>query len=84
MRLILRVSTSWLRPWRQLVCGSRGHGTLRVTEDRLAIACDHCGYASPGLDVDSRAIRYALRWERHRIRFHQQQQLRRNGRRQAG
>ena len=83
MRLILRVSTSWLRPIRQLVCGWRGHGALSITEDRLAIYCDRCGYESPGLDMDTRAIRYALMWERHRIRFHQQQ-LRRNGRRKVG
>ena len=79
MRLVVRTFRSWLR---QRACSARGHGTLHVSEDRLAIECESCGYASPGLDVDSRAVRYAWMWERHRIRF--QQQLRRNGRRRAG
>lgn len=72
MTLAIRLSTSWLTHIKQWICGLRGHCLLLDVEaDRVAAWCAWCGYASPGWELETRSIRYAWMWERHRMRWKQ-------------
>jgi hypothetical protein len=56
------------RVWRRLTCG-RDHGVLMIGTDELRIECARCGLVSPGIVLDTHAIRLAWRFDSQRARF---------------
>jgi hypothetical protein len=70
MGTIWGVFRCWLRV---LACAwlSRGfgHGDLVMSGDELWTACDHCGWSSMGIYVDTRHVRLAWKYDRQRMRF---------------
>ena len=54
--------------WSWLTC-PRAHGDLVIETDALYLRCGRCGYVSPGLVLDTRAVRRAWRFDRQRARF---------------
>ena len=47
----------------------REHAALAVGPNQLWCECDRCGFVSPGIVLDSRAIVQAWRFDRQRLRF---------------
>ena len=54
----------------RLTCG-RDHGELTIGPNQLWMECARCGFVSPGIVLESRAIRLAWRFDRQRARFPQ-------------
>lgn len=54
--------------WRRWTCG-RDHGLLLIETDGLYVYCGRCGYVSPGIVIETRAVRRQWRWDRQRLRF---------------
>ena len=54
--------------WRRWTC-PRDHGLLLIETDGLYVYCGRCGYVSPGLVIETRAVRLQWRWDRQRLRF---------------
>jgi len=54
--------------WTRWTCG-RDHGLLLMETDGLYVYCARCGYVSPGIVLETRAIRLAWRFDRQRARF---------------
>jgi len=54
--------------WARGTC-RRDHGLLLMETDGLYVYCERCGYVSPGIVLETRAIRRAWRFDRQRARF---------------
>jgi hypothetical protein len=54
--------------WVRWTC-PRDHGLLMMETDGLYVYCGRCGYVSPGLVIETRAVRRQWRWDRQRLRF---------------
>jgi len=55
--------------WRLLWCARTGHGQLVASGDELWLQCVHCGWSSPGIVLNTLAVRLAWRYDRQRQRF---------------
>lgn len=72
MRLVLRLSTSWLTRYQQAWCAYRGeHGHLVISPNHLSVYCCDCGFESDGIDLQTVRVRYLWMHDRHRLRWHQ-------------
>jgi len=54
--------------WRRLTC-RRDHGAIAIGPNQIWITCARCGFVSPGIVLDGRAIGLAWRFDRQRARF---------------
>lgn len=54
--------------WLRLTC-PRTHGDVLFSAEELYVGCARCGFVSPGIALDSRAVRLAWRFDRQRARF---------------